>query len=138
MDEQKQRLTKTRYADDVMLYGKSAEEITEMTELLIEILSKVGLHLNGSKTKILTTDPQEYEFLDIGGEMVEIVRTSSTHKYLGRYLPGDLLERGTTKIAHRIQCAWFEFGKHARVLTNKNISIKLRLKLFDAAISPTI
>ena len=54
------------------------------------------------------------------------------------YLLGDLLERGTTEIAHRIQCVWFKFGKYARVLTNKSISVKLRLKLFDAAISPTI
>ena len=42
LDEHMQRLTNTRYADDVMLYAKSAEEVIEMTELLIEELSKVG------------------------------------------------------------------------------------------------
>ena len=62
-----------------MLYGKLAGEITEMTELLIEELSKVGLHLNGFKTKILTTDPPEYEFLGIGGEMVGIIGTLRTN-----------------------------------------------------------
>ena len=53
-------------------------------------------------------------------------------------MPGDLLQRGYIEIAHRIQCAWFKFGTHARVLTNKRISVKLRLKLFDATISPSL
>ena len=53
-------------------------------------------------------------------------------------MPRGLTQRGRTEIAHRIQSAWFKFGKHARVLTNNNISIKLRLKLFDIAISPAL
>ena len=119
LKEHTQRLTNTRYADDVMLYAKSAEEITEMTELLVEELSKVGLQLNGTKTKILTTSPVEFDFVDIAGDMVEIVSHSNSHKYLGRYLPGDLLQRSHTEIGHRIQSAWCKFGKYVRVLMNK-------------------
>ena len=70
--------------------------------------------------------------------MVEIIGNASTHKYLGRHLPGDLLQRSHTEIGHRIQSAWCKFGKHVRVLMNKNISIKLRLKLFDAVVSPCV
>lgn len=86
----KERLTNTRYADDVMIYAKSLEELVHMTEFLVEELLKVGLYLNGAKTKILTTSLVEYDFLDIGGDMVEIINGSSKHKYLGRHLPGDL------------------------------------------------
>ena len=136
--EYTQRLTNTRYADDVMLFGKSAEEIIHMTELLIEELPKVGLHSNGTKTKILTSDPPEYAFLDIGGDMGEIIGNSCTHKYLGRNLPGDLAQRGRIEITYRIQVAWFKFRKHTRVFTNKQISVKLRLKLFDIVITPSI
>ena len=34
------RFTNTRYADDVMLYGKNEKEVVEMIELLIEDFSK--------------------------------------------------------------------------------------------------
>ena len=50
---------------NVMLYVKTEKGVIEMTELLIEEFSKIGLHLNASKTKILTTDVVDYEFLEI-------------------------------------------------------------------------
>ncbi len=38
-----ERLMNTRYADDVMLYAKSLDELERMVELLIIELNKVGL-----------------------------------------------------------------------------------------------
>ena len=80
----------------------------------------------------------DFEYLDIAGDMVEIVQETKTHRYLGRFLSGNLDERGTVEIRHRIQCAWMKFGQNARVLTNRKVSIKLRLKLFDAVVSPSL
>ena len=34
--------------------------------------------------------------------------------------------------------AWYKFQRHRKVPTNKHVSIKLRLKLFDAVVTPTI
>ena len=48
-----ERLTNTRYADDLLLYAKSLKELELMTELLVIELRKVGLTLNTKKTKIL-------------------------------------------------------------------------------------
>ena len=42
------------------------------------------------------------------------------------------------EVAHRIQCAWNKFGQNTRILMNRKISIKLRLKLFDAVVSPSL
>ena len=50
-----ERLTNIRYADDVMLYAKSLEELHDMLSMLIEELQKIGLRLNSDKTKIFTT-----------------------------------------------------------------------------------
>ena len=36
------RLTNTRYADDILIYAKSLEELVHMTELLISELRSVG------------------------------------------------------------------------------------------------
>ena len=47
-----ENLTNTRYADDVLLYAKSMEELKEMLELLLDELRHVGLEMHESKTKI--------------------------------------------------------------------------------------
>ena len=51
-------LTNIRYADDLMLYASSLEDLTFMMQILFEELQKVGLQINGSKCKIATTDPE--------------------------------------------------------------------------------
>ncbi len=84
------RLTNTRYADDILLYAKSLQELQRMAELLIVELRKVGLTLNSDKTKILySTDTDmdaENDYIDISGEFVRILSCSESHRYLGRYL----------------------------------------------------
>ena len=94
--------------------------------------------MNGTKSKTITNDAPEYDWVDIGGEMVDILKPSETHRYLGRHLPGELSNRANVEINSRMKAAWFKFGKLSRTLTNRCILVKLRLKLFDAIISPTI
>ena len=132
------RLTNVRYADDIMLFGKTLDELSIMVELLVEAFGTVGLELNASKSKIWTNDDIEYHFLDIAESMVEIVQPQLSHKYLGRYLPGEFTLRENVEINHRIQCGWYAFGRHSAILCNRNVSVKLRLKLFDAVVTPTI
>lgn len=137
------RLTELRYADDLLLFGKSMEEVVDMFELLAQELTNAGLTINASKTKILTTDEnitcsEAPLLVDAAGSMVEVVRRNATHKYLGRLFPGDLKQRGPSNLAHRFTCAWFKYHSLQPTLENKRIPIRLRLKLFDAVISPTV
>ena len=104
----------------------------------MEELLQDGLQLNGAKTKILTTMVSNLNFVDISGEVVEIIDESSFHKYLGRHLPGYMDDRGPLEVKHRLQSAWHQFHKYQRQLTNKHVSIKLRLKLFDSVVSPCL
>ena len=76
--------------------------------------------------------------MDIDENFVEIIEAGSHHKYLGRYLSGESTFREQTEVNHRIQCAWYKFGQLKNTLCNSHISIKLRLKLFDAVVTPTI
>ena len=46
-----ERLTNTRYADDILLYVKRLYELCRMAGLLIRELKKVGLHLNADKAR---------------------------------------------------------------------------------------
>jgi len=137
-----ERLTNIRYADDLLLFCKSLGEATEMLELLDEELKAAGLAINQGKTKILTTTLNATSgacpmLADIGDMFVEIVQRDSVHKYLGKVLPGDLRARGQFNLEHRLSLAWFKFHNLHQVLTNQRIPCALRLRLFDAVVSPT-
>ena len=51
MDGSSERLTNTRYADDILLYAKSLEELQEMLGLLHDELAAVGLQMHEVKRK---------------------------------------------------------------------------------------
>jgi hypothetical protein len=101
-------------------------------------LSNIGLQLHGAKSKIFTTMVTNFNFVDIRGEMIEIIAEGSFHKYLGRNLPGYMDDRGPIEVKHRLQSAWHQFHKYQQQLTNKHVSIKLRLKLFDSVVTPCL
>ena len=137
------RLTNVRFADDLVLFGKSFAEIEQMLEALIEEFARAGLVVNGSKTKLLTTAPiatssQTPLLADVAGMFVEMVRGGCSHKYLGKALSGDLRVRGQRNLDHRLQCAWMRFHDLQHVLTNRKIPVHLRLQLFDSVVSPTV
>ena len=48
-DNEHERLTNVRYADDILLFGKSISEVVIMLELLVEVLQDYGLSLNEQK-----------------------------------------------------------------------------------------
>ena len=96
------------------------------------------LDLNASKTKILTNEVQAEQFISVGGVQISIVAENDKHKYLGRYLSGAFENRSIIEVAHRLQCGWQKFGHYSSTLLNKNVSMKLRLKLFDSVVSPSL
>eukprot|EP00929_Paragymnodinium_shiwhaense_P046346 TRINITY_DN23593_c0_g1_i6.p1 TRINITY_DN23593_c0_g1~~TRINITY_DN23593_c0_g1_i6.p1 ORF type:complete len:196 (+),score=11.73 TRINITY_DN23593_c0_g1_i6:290-877(+) len=69
---------------------------------------------------------------------VELVRSGSSHKYLGKVLPGDLSNRGQRNFNHRLSCAWLRFHQLQTALLNRKIPVHLRIKLFDSVVSPTV
>ena len=56
--------------------------------------------------------------------------------YLGQRI--SFHQQETLEIKSRIRAAWATFHKYRQELTSKKYMLKLRLRLFDAAISPTI
>ena len=47
-----------RFADDILLFATASIEAARMVDALVTCLKEVGLALNASKTKILTTQTQ--------------------------------------------------------------------------------
>ena len=73
----------------LMLFATASNDLIYMLEALIPELAACGLQLNSAKTKILTTSPSESsEFVDVCGEMAQVIHAETVHKYLGRNLSG--------------------------------------------------
>ena len=53
-----------RFADDILLFAGSAEQLGYMLRKLVTSLGKVGLKLNAAKTKALTTPSATTEDID--------------------------------------------------------------------------
>ena len=124
------------------MLAKSMEELADALDILAEELRRMGLELNAKKSKIFCTDPAVYAseapvYVDAAGGMIEVVRARESHQYLGTSLPGDLRVRGKRNLAHRLKCAWAKFHLFHASLTNKHVNIKLRLRLFDAVVTPS-
>ena len=84
------RLTNIRYADDVLLYAKSLQELESMTERILDALKAIGLSLNAKKTSILkcnvSEDDSSFNFVQIECEFVKVLDDTDSHRYLGKLL----------------------------------------------------
>ena len=132
-------LTSIRYADDLMLYAKTWQELVHMLERLKAVLANIGLELNAEKTRIITTASEtNIAYIDVDGDMVQVLTDIETHMCLGRKIPADLRRCSVVEVAHRINAAGGKFNKFRYVLANRHVSIRGRLQLFNAVITPTI
>ena len=81
------KLTNIRYADDMLLFARNLNELTEMLNFLQEELSKIGLEMHGDKTKILTNELDNlFSMMDVGGMFIQVLPADKSHKYLGRMI----------------------------------------------------
>ena len=103
LDPTHPRLTNIRYADDLLLFGKSLSEVVVMLEKLVTILKLYGLDLNMTKTKIMSTkSPAEAIqvcITDFGP--IEILGANDRQQYLGRLFTGDFKTRSKSAIDYR-------------------------------------
>ena len=135
-----ERLTNIRYADDILLFGKSPTEVVTMLELFVEVLEEYGLSLNVKKTKVLSTEtaPNGPSYCDTECGMIEMLSENQKHKYLGRMFSGDVRKRGKVASEFRISCGGMKYHALQNVFEDEHTPIKLRLKLFDAVITATV
>ena len=103
----------------------------------------MGLELNIGKTKLLTTEDGHYRegrsaVRHWAGCWFHLLGPHEWHKYLGGKLCLGPKARANTEIKNRIAAAWTQFTKHRRTLTNRSLSLRGRLRLFDACVTPCV
>ena len=104
-------LTNLRFADDILLLGRSLPQIKQMIADVFAEGSKVGLQLHPEKTQIMHNCigyGLGVRNAKIEGMEIEVLGVDGSALYLGRAL--SLTESHDTELAHRIKKAWAKFG----------------------------
>ena len=139
-DQDHDCVTNLRFADDVLLFASSKEHLHKMMYEFNKRTEKVGLRIHPGKTKVLSNQssisPDSRKEMQIGDVKIDILTRSESVRYLGQLIT--FLQQETTEIKNRISAAWTTFHKYRQELTSKNFMLKHRLRLFHAAITPTI
>lgn len=123
------------YADDVVIFGKSAQEIERTCQPFIETAHKIGLLINQSKTKIMkvskNSDNSNNNIHKICNMDIEKV---SEFKYLGTTL--HCSNNTTIELQKRFQAANKCFYALKKFLKSKNISRKTKIRIYKTIIRP--
>ena len=135
------RITNLRFADDVLLVGRSLNQVSAMLESVYIEAQKVGLQLHPEKTKIITSTgraqgrPQNRS-VNIGSMKIEVLPRTSSIKYLGRQITFGALHE--SELDSRLRSGWAKFTQHKQELTSKVYSLNDRLRFFNSVITPTV
>ena len=132
-------LTNLRFADDILLVGRSLYQIKQMLADVRREGAKVGLELHPEKTKIQHNGigyGSCVRSAKIDGMDIEVLPSTTTTTYLGKAL--SLTDTHDSELKHRLAKAWAKFGAYRQELTNKDIPLSLRLKLFESVVTPSV
>ena len=125
-------LNNLRFADDIVLFSESWEELQKMIEDLNRESRNVGLKMNMSKTKIMFNENAERQQIRVMDEPLEIV---NEYTYLGQTVsvaPGH-----ETEIKRRISMGWRAFGKQNEIMKSK-MPLSLKRKVFNQIVLPVL
>ena len=126
------------YADDIVLFANSPDELQEGLDLLFNYCKRWKLKINVAKTKIMVFRrggilPRNLVFY-YDGEPLEIV---SKFKYLGVvFTTGGSFSEAQNTLAGQAQKAIFKMNKYLNKFTY--LSPRHKLELFDKLISPIL
>uniref|UniRef100_A0A3P8SJP4 Reverse transcriptase domain-containing protein n=1 Tax=Amphiprion percula TaxID=161767 RepID=A0A3P8SJP4_AMPPE len=123
------RLNNLRFADDIILFTESEEQLGRLLNDLNKEGKKDGMKMNKRKTKIMCNEVARRtrrNGISIDGEQLEEVEE---YKYLGRMLtPGNEMAR---EIDERITAGWKRFGQYSSFLKDQKIPMCMKKKIMD-------
>ena len=131
-------LTNLRFADDVVLIARSLPQLKQMLADVHHECRLAGLELHPDKTKIQHNHigyGSGVKEVSVGGMRINVLSQSESILYLGRAL--SLTDAHEAELDHRLRRAWAKFGEFKDELTNKEIPLHLRMKLFQSVVTPT-
>ena len=125
------KLQELRFADDIILFATSAEDLRRGIQEVAQQSRKAGLELNAKKTKLMTNSTEDIIKLD--NQELEYV---NEYTYLGQTMSFNNATR--KEIQRRISAAWSKFWGLKFILTSKAYSIKMKKDIMDSCILPLL
>jgi len=138
-DSSSSSITNLRFADDILLVGRTLPQIRQLLSDAAHESAKIGLELHPGKPKILHNGigyGSRVSQTTCNGMEIEVLGCQDSAMYLGRSLK--LAAMHDQELSNRLSKAWAKYGIYKNELTDKGIGIKERLKLFNAVITPTV
>lgn len=122
-----------RFADDIVIFAETLEELNGMLGSLNESSRCVGLGMNLDKTKIMFNKNVVPRPIRVDGVLLEVVQD---YIYLGQTI--ELGRHNFEREAdRRIRLGWAAFGKLRRVFTS-TIPQCLKTKVFEQCVLPVL
>ena len=108
------RLTNLRFADDILIAGRSLRQLSDMLLVLKTETSAAGLQLHPEKTKIISSTKREHrprhKSVQVGDMKIEVLARNEKIKYLGRNIT---FENATVvELSNRIKAGWAKFMQY--------------------------
>lgn len=125
-----EKLTHLRFADDIVVFANTSEELQKMLIELNTASKEVGLSMNIQKTKAMTND-EDANVIKIDGNNIEYV---TEYIYLGQLISNH--DSTSKEIDRRIGNAWKRYWSLKEVFKNSQTSIHIKRKLFNTCILP--
>ena len=127
-----------RFADDILLLRKSAQAFGSMLDSLVTSLEQVGLRLNAFNTKVLTIQTQPPSTLRTPARLeLKVLEQTKTQKRFSSLVSTAMGNR-QQDITNRLQNASRAIQANRWLLCDKNASIALRYKFFDAMVASIV
>lgn len=128
-------LQNLRFADDVIVVGKSKTEVVQMLEDLSNTSESVGLGVHFGKTFILSNCSVSSS-VSICGHDVTVLDAQETTTYLGRALC--LADWHDSEVKNRVSKAWAKFYSLRKVLCSRTYPVNQRMALFEQVVTATL
>lgn len=125
------KLTHLRFADDIVLFSKSATDLELLLQRLNSESKKIGLNMNASKTKIMSNSQKK--IIQVEGKIIEY---ENEYVYLGKLVSFDS-NSNENEIDRRTSTAWKKYWAQKEILKG-NYSLNIKKTIMDSCILPSL
>lgn len=125
-------LSHLRFADDIVIFAKSALELQQMIQNLSKESNKVGLQLNTSKTKVMTNGPKKTIRIDSNNQIDYV----EAYIYLGKQISFSQ-DNNEKEVERRLNCSWKSFWSQKEIMKG-NYNMALKKIVMDTCILPSL